>query len=102
MMEYVFMMKILFYIIAIYFTREVFFMSTSYAREGHYQGEEAVLIGFGSYTAVMLPGIGGNLISFRDEENGYHILREPTAEDWSSFVKRPMIHGIPVLFPPNR
>ncbi len=76
--------------------------NNNYAREGRYQDEEAILIGFGSYSAVMLPRIGGNLISFRDEVNQYAILREPTAEEWTSFVERPMVHGIPVLFPPNR
>jgi aldose 1-epimerase len=50
----------------------------------------------------MLPRIGGNLISFRDEELNYHILREPTSDEWDNFVQRPMVHGIPVLFPPNR
>lgn len=74
----------------------------TYARESEYQGEEAILFGFGPYSAVMLPGIGGNLISFRDEVNNYAILREPTSEEWTSFVERPMVHGIPVLFPPNR
>jgi len=76
--------------------------NNNYASEGQYQGEPAVLLGYGSYSAVMLPGIGGNLISFRDEVNNYAILREPTAEEWTSFVERPMVHGIPVLFPPNR
>ena len=74
----------------------------TYARESKYQGEEAILIGFGSYSAVMLPRIGGNLISFRDEVNNYAIIREPSADEWSSFVQRPTVFGIPVLFPPNR
>jgi aldose 1-epimerase len=74
----------------------------TYAKESDYQGEAAILLGYGPYSAVMLPRIGGNLISFRDEVNNYAILREPTAEEWPSFVQSPMIHGIPVLFPPNR
>lgn len=50
----------------------------------------------------MLPDIGGNLISFRDLDKGYRFLHEPTSEEMPGFKARPMIHGIPVLFPPNR
>jgi aldose 1-epimerase len=77
-------------------------MTTNYAKEGTYQGESAVLLKFGRYSAVLLPRIGSNLISFRDDENDYQLLREPKEEEFASFVERPMIHGIPVLFPPNR
>lgn len=77
-------------------------MSENYAKQGTYRGEPAILLKFGKYSAVMLPGVGGNLISFRDDERDFQFLREPTAEEWAEFKQRPMVHGIPVLFPPNR
>lgn len=72
------------------------------AYEGHYEGERAIWLKAGRYEAAMLPGIGGNLICFRDTEQGYTFLHEPGAEEMEAFKASPGIHGIPVLFPPNR
>jgi aldose 1-epimerase len=77
-------------------------MIEHYAKHGTYEGEEAILLKHGSYSAVLLPKIGGNLVSLRDDDLGFQFIREPHGADWESFVKRPMVHGIPVLFPPNR
>ncbi|MEC0125060.1 aldose 1-epimerase [Paenibacillus pabuli] len=75
---------------------------TSDSWEAEYQGEKAIYLRFGSSEAVMLPEIGGNLVAFRDYERGFHFLHEPSPDEMESFKARPMIHGIPVLFPPNR
>lgn len=72
------------------------------AYEGSYQGEKAVWLQFGPYEAVILPEIGGNLIAFRDLESGYRFLREPAESEMEQFKQNPGVHGIPVLFPPNR
>ncbi|MBW7460729.1 aldose 1-epimerase, partial [Paenibacillus sepulcri] len=77
-------------------------MSDAAAYKGEYQGEKAVWLKSGSYEAAILPEIGGNLIAFRDTANGYNFLHEPAADEMESFKARPIIHGIPVLFPPNR
>ncbi|GIP54536.1 aldose 1-epimerase [Paenibacillus vini] len=79
-------------------------MSTSefQAYEGEYQGERAIWLKADRYEAALLPAIGGNLIAFRDAERGMKFLHEPGPEEMESFKNRPMIHGIPVLFPPNR
>ncbi|MEO3947817.1 aldose 1-epimerase [Gorillibacterium sp. CAU 1737] len=69
---------------------------------GDYQGEKAVWLKAGRYEAALLPEIGGNLIAFRDTENGYAILREPASDEMDAFKANPGVHGIPVLFPPNR
>ncbi|MEK3885632.1 aldose 1-epimerase [Paenibacillus sp. PL2-23] len=69
---------------------------------GKYHGEEAVYLRYGQYEAVLLPEIGGNLVAFRDIEQGYRFLHEPGKEEMESFKSRPIIHGIPILFPPNR
>jgi aldose 1-epimerase len=77
-------------------------MNVTKSYEGTYQGEKAVWLQAGRYEAAILPEIGGNLIAFRDTESGYRFLHEPTEDEMSSFKANPIIHGIPVLFPPNR
>jgi aldose 1-epimerase len=72
------------------------------AWEADYYGERAVWLRAGRYEAVLLPEIGGNLIALRDTERGFHYLHEPGEAELEAFKARPMIHGIPVLFPPNR
>ncbi|MBN2980806.1 aldose 1-epimerase [Cohnella algarum] len=72
------------------------------AFEGVYCGEPAVWLRSGPYEAAVLPGIGANLIAFRDTEKGYAFLREPGEDGMEAFRANPGVHGIPVLFPPNR
>ncbi|WP_274649716.1 aldose 1-epimerase [Paenibacillus humicola] len=77
-------------------------MSQFQAYEGTYQGEKAIWLKAGRYEAAVLPEIGGNCIAFRDTETGYRFLHEPAEEEMASFKARPIIHGIPILYPPNR
>ncbi|OXM13221.1 aldose 1-epimerase [Paenibacillus herberti] len=77
-------------------------MGASSAFEGIYQGQKAIYLRAGTYEAVMLPEIGGNMIAFRDLTTGYRFLREPSQEDMSKFRETSTVWGIPVLFPPNR
>ncbi|GMX66814.1 aldose 1-epimerase [Paenibacillus elgii] len=72
------------------------------AKQGHYHGEEAVWLYSGDYECAILPRVGGNLIAFRDREREYRFLHEPEMDEMEVFKARPIIHGIPVLFPPNR
>ncbi|MBE1445467.1 aldose 1-epimerase [Paenibacillus sp. OAS669] len=74
----------------------------SKAYEATYQGERAVFLAYGPYEAIILPEIGGNCIAFRDTVNQYRFLHEPAPEEMAAFKEKPIIHGIPVLFPPNR
>jgi aldose 1-epimerase len=76
-------------------------MSTK-AYEGTYNGEQAIWLQAGRYEAVVLPDVGANLIAFRDIEKEYRFLREPALAEMEAFKERPIVHGIPVLFPPNR
>ncbi|MEX2460467.1 MAG: aldose 1-epimerase [Paenibacillaceae bacterium] len=69
---------------------------------GEYQGEDAIWLRAGHYEAALLPRIGGNLVAFRDTVKGFTLLREPSIEEMAEFSARPMVHGIPILFPPNR
>ncbi|MNK27544.1 Aldose 1-epimerase [compost metagenome] len=72
------------------------------AYEGDYQGEPAIWLKAGQYEAALVPGVGGNLIAFRDFENGYRFLREPGEDEMEVFREGPGTYGIPILFPPNR
>lgn len=72
------------------------------AYEGEYQGERAIWLKAGGYEAAVLPDTGANLIALRESERGYRILREPEPDEMEAFKERPGVHGIPVLFPPNR
>lgn len=72
------------------------------AYEADYQGEQAVYLQADRYEAIVLPSIGANLIAFRDNVSQYRFLHEPAPEEMQSFKEKPIIHGIPFLFPPNR
>lgn len=72
------------------------------AYETVFHGEPAIGLQAGKYEAIMLAHVGGNLIAFRDNESGYRFLREPAESEMESFKSNPGVHGIPVLFPPNR
>lgn len=67
-----------------------------------YNGEKAVTFAFGRYKAMILPDVGGNLVSFTDIQRNLSFLRTPEANEMSAFKSRPFVYGIPVLFPPNR
>ncbi|NHN30338.1 aldose 1-epimerase [Paenibacillus agricola] len=73
-----------------------------HASEGIYQGEKAIWLRASTYEAAILPGIGANLIAFRDTDSQYRFLHEPEPEEMEAFKARPYSYGIPVLFPPNR
>ena len=67
-----------------------------------YHEEHAVTLTAGFYTAMVLPEIGGNLVSFQDVDRGLSFLRTPTFEDLDDLRAGSVEYGIPVLFPPNR
>jgi aldose 1-epimerase len=77
-------------------------MNENSAWEGTFHGESAIWLRFEQYAAVLLPDVGGNLVAFRDTKRDYRFLREPSEEEMPAFKGRPLNHGIPVLFPPNR
>jgi aldose 1-epimerase len=72
------------------------------AYEGTYHDELAIWLQAGPYEAAVLPRIGANLIAFRDTSRQYTFLREPGEAEMDAFRANPGVHGIPVLFPPNR
>ncbi|MEK8129319.1 aldose 1-epimerase [Paenibacillus filicis] len=75
---------------------------TYQAYQDTYQGQQAVTLQTDRYEAIVLPEIGANLIAFRDKVTGSKFLREPAPDEMEAFLAKPGVHGIPVLFPPNR
>lgn len=59
------------------------------AYEEQFEGEPAVWLKAGRFEAAVLPGTGGNLIAFRDTENGYRFLREPGEDGIEALNKAP-------------
>lgn len=67
---------------------------------GSWQGEPSIKFCSGGYEAVVLPGVGANIVSLRHTELNCDILRSPV--EVNAFKSFPVVYGIPVLFPPNR
>ncbi|HHW30398.1 MAG TPA: aldose 1-epimerase [Clostridiaceae bacterium] len=68
--------------------------------KGSWQGEPSIKFCSGGYEAVMLPGVGANVVSLRNIDLDCDILRSP--EEVNAFRGFPVVYGIPILFPPNR
>lgn len=67
-----------------------------------YHGLRAVEFSKGDYTALLIPGMGANLVRLANTRLGVEILRTPAADEIETFRSRPQVFGLPVLFPPNR
>ncbi|MEK3882805.1 aldose 1-epimerase [Paenibacillus sp. PL2-23] len=72
------------------------------AYEAMFHDESALWLEWGAYEAAVLPCVGANLIAFRENDRKFTLLREPAADEMDSFREKPAVHGIPILFPPNR
>jgi len=67
-----------------------------------WHGIDAVLLETNVYEAVLVPSMGANLIKLYNKVKQVDILRTPTGEDMKTFLNRPQVFGVPLLFPPNR
>lgn len=67
-----------------------------------YRGMRAVEMTKGDYEALLLPGVGANMVRLRHRGFGVDILREPAEDEGALFRERPHVYGLPILFPPNR
>lgn len=78
-------------------------LKKAFIEEIKWKGHDAVKFGAGGYEALIVPGVGANLIELNNTEKDIKILRTPTEDlDFESFKNRPQVFGLPVLFPPNR
>jgi aldose 1-epimerase len=67
-----------------------------------WRGYDAVKLFTNKYDAILLPGMGANLVRLYDHEGHLDILRTPLLEEMENFHLRPQVYGIPILFLPNR
>ncbi len=67
-----------------------------------FHGLQAVEFSKGDYTALLVPSVGANLVRLANTRLGAEILRTPAADEVETFLGRPQVFGLPVLFPPNR
>ena len=67
-----------------------------------FHGLQAVEFSKGDYTALLVPSVGANLVRLANTRLGVEILRTPAADEAETFLGRPQVFGLPVLFPPNR
>lgn len=67
-----------------------------------WHGLSAIEFEAGGYQATLVPEVGANLIRLYNTEKGVDILHTPAADEVQTFLNRPQIFGMPLLFPPNR
>jgi len=68
----------------------------------NWHGIDAVLLETNVYEAILVPSMGANVVKLYNKEKKVDILRTPTEEEVETFLSRPQIFGVPLLFPPNR
>jgi len=73
---------------------------TAYLEEIKYHGEAALRAGNELLELLLVPSWGSNLISITVKEQGLELLRTPGSAE--EYYHRPILYGIPLLFPPNR
>jgi len=67
-----------------------------------WQGIDAVLLETNVYEAIIIPSVGANLVKLYNKEKKVNILRTPASDEMETFLTRPQVFGVPLLFPPNR
>ncbi|WP_046175651.1 aldose 1-epimerase [Domibacillus indicus] len=65
-----------------------------------FDGKEAIRASNGELEILLIPGFGSNVISLMDLKTGQELLVRP--DSFAALKESPILHGIPVLFPPNR
>ncbi|MFB5763772.1 aldose 1-epimerase [Paenibacillus medicaginis] len=70
--------------------------------KGHWNGYDTYILHSRELEVTLLPRLGNNVISMRDNINGREILRKPAEEDLSFYLQKPYHFGIPMLIPPGR
>lgn len=73
---------------------------TSRVQEITFLGQRAIRAANGQLAFVVVPGWGSNVVSLVHEPTQTELLRVPDSAE--TFRRRPVLYGIPVLFPPNR
>lgn len=76
---------------------------TASITESLWKGQESIRFSAGGYKALIVPGVGANVVELKNLSKGASILRTPDDDlEFESFKNRPQVYGLPLLFPPNR
>lgn len=67
-----------------------------------WNGLAAVEMEAGGWEALLIPGVGANLVKLSHPAKGLDILHTPAGDEIETFLSRPQLYGLPLLFPPNR
>ena len=67
-----------------------------------WQGVDAILLETNVYEAIIIPSVGANLVRLYNKEKSIDVLRTPATNEMETFLTRPQVFGVPLLFPPNR
>ena len=67
-----------------------------------HKGAQAVELISGGYRAIVVPGLGSNVVRFRDENRGIEVFRYNNGVSIAEIMQSPEIWGLPVLYLPNR
>lgn len=65
-----------------------------------FDGIEAIQASNDHLQLLLIPSFGSNVISLVDLKTGQELLVKP--DSFAALKESPILHGIPVLFPPNR
>lgn len=65
-----------------------------------FDGQEAIQASNGQLEMILIPSFGSNVISLVDVKTGRELLVKP--DSFATLKESPILHGIPMLFPPNR
>ncbi|WPC44729.1 aldose 1-epimerase [Clostridium sp. JS66] len=72
-------------------------------KEVLWKNHKAIRFSAGGYEALMVPGVGANIVELKNVFKGVSILRSPNDDlEFEKFRERPQVYGLPLLFPPNR
>ena len=66
-----------------------------------WHGIDAVLLETNVYEAIIVPSRGANMVRLYNKEKEVDILRTPTEEEVGTFLLKPQVFGVPLLFHPT-
>ncbi len=72
----------------------------AYVEHTLFCGEEAVMLHNDDLQITIVPAWGSNLISLIRKKENIELLKVPASAE--EFWSRPVLYGVPILFPPNR
>ncbi len=67
-----------------------------------FKGARAVELTAGDYRAIVVPGLGSNVVRFRDEKRDIEVFRYDNSMSIADMMNSTEVWGLPTLYLPNR